>query len=127
MDRAQVSRIRQRVIEIAEGLPEVVAEGRGRHIGFGVRGRRFAWYLDDHHGDGRLSLTCKVDGDLNRDLVRSHPDHYYMPPYVAHRGWVGYWLDGHSVDWDEVGDLIVDAYRLVAPRGLLAQWDKRAL
>jgi hypothetical protein len=32
----------------------------GRHIAFIVRKRTFAFFTDDHHGDGRLALTVKV-------------------------------------------------------------------
>jgi hypothetical protein len=126
MGRANASDPRERVTAIATGLPEVCLQQSGNHIGFEVRGRRFAWYLEDHHGDGRLSLTCKAESDSNHDLVRSHPERYYMPPYVGHRGWVGYWLDVPHVDWDEVRDLLLDAYRLLAPRGLVAALDKSA-
>jgi hypothetical protein len=126
MGRSNASDSRERVTSIATSLPEVSVQRRGNHVAYEVRGRRFAWYLDDHHGDGRLSLTCKAAGEVNHDLVRSHPDRYYMPPYVGRRGWLGYWLDGARVDWDEVGELILDAYRLVAPRGLLDELDESA-
>jgi hypothetical protein len=39
--------------------------------------------------------------------------------YVGHRGWVGVRLDG-DVDWDEVEELLEDAYRFIAPAGLTA-------
>ena len=43
-----------------------------------------------------------------------------MPPHVGHRGWVGLRLD-RDVDRDRVADLINDAYRMVAPKQLVAQ------
>jgi predicted DNA-binding protein (MmcQ/YjbR family) len=39
---------------------------------------------------------------------------------VGHRGWLGVYLDV-PVDWDEVAELVTDAYRAVAPRRLVAQ------
>ncbi len=47
-----------------------------------------------------------------------------MPPYVGHRGWLGVLLDV-EVDWDEVEELVIDAYRLVAPPKLLMELDSR--
>jgi hypothetical protein len=34
------------------------------------------------------------------------------------------WVDV-PVDWDEVAELVVDAYRMVAPKRLLAELDAR--
>jgi hypothetical protein len=48
---------RARLAEICLALPEATAEGE-RHVGFRVHGRTFAYYLDDHHGDGRVALNC---------------------------------------------------------------------
>lgn len=47
-----------------------------------------------------------------------------MPPYVGPRGWVGVRLD-RAVYWDMVADLIVDIYRMVAPKQLIAQLTAR--
>jgi len=46
-------------------------------------------------------------------LVRSDPEHYFVPPYVGYRGWVGATLD-NDPDWDALGRIIADAYALVA-------------
>jgi hypothetical protein len=43
-----------------------------------------------------------------------------VPPYVGHRGWLGVRLDV-PVDWDEIADLVTDAYRMVAPNRLLSE------
>ena len=47
-----------------------------------------------------------------------------MPPYVGYRGWLGVRLDV-PVDWNQIEDLIVAAYRMVAPKKLLAELDAR--
>lgn len=41
-------------------------------------------------------------------------------PYVGGRGWIGCYLDG-SVDWDELDDIVLDAYLTVAPARLHAR------
>ena len=56
-------------------------------------------------------------------LVASEPDKYFVPPYVGHLGWLGVYLDV-PVDWEEIRGLVVDAYRVVAPRKLAADLDR---
>jgi hypothetical protein len=114
---ATIAQRRARIVRIGEVLPDVVVDGK-QHLSFTVRGKRFAWCLDDHHGDGRVALHCKAAPGTNSALVEVHPDRYHIPAYLGSKGWVGLWLDLAEVDWDEVSELLRDAYRLVAPRGL---------
>ena len=47
-------------------------------------------------------------------------------PYVGHKGWVS--LETDSVkDWDEVREMILESYRLIAPKKSLAKLDAAAL
>ena len=46
-----------------------------------------------------------------------------MPPYVGVHGWIGISLEVEQ-DWDLVGDLIEEAYRLTAPKRLVAVLDE---
>ena len=114
--------VRKRLTRLCTSLPEVEAQGE-QHVGFTVRGRRFAWLLDDHHGDGCLALNCKGPPGESERLAEQHPDRFFIPAYLGSRGWIGLWLDTGRVDWEEVEGLIVDGYRLVAPKGLRAQLD----
>jgi predicted DNA-binding protein (MmcQ/YjbR family) len=105
---------RSRLTEICLALPEATAEG-GQHVGFRVRGRTFAYYLNDHHGDGRVALNCKVPpGDMEA-LVRLDPRRFFVPAYLGPRGWIGLRLDLEDVDWEEVARFVQVSYRLVAP------------
>jgi predicted DNA-binding protein (MmcQ/YjbR family) len=111
---------RERLVEICLALPEATSSGE-RHIGFQVRGRTFAYYLDDHHGDGRVALCCKVPpGDLE-PLVGVDPDRFYVPAYLGARGWIGVRLDRPDVDWAEIARFVAVSYRLVAPKRLAAR------
>ena len=110
---------RARVRDIGVSLPEATAR-EVDHIKFEVRGKTFAYYLDNHHGDGRLAINCKVapgDQDL---LLHIDPDRFFMPAYLGPKGWIGFRLDTPKVDWDQVRQLITDSYRLVAPKRLAA-------
>ncbi len=119
---ATIPRRRARILKIASQLPEALVEGEG-HLSLSVRGKRFAWYLLDHHGDGRVALHCKAEPGTLSALVETHPDRFHVPPYLGSRGWVGLWLDLPAVDWDDVSELLRDAYRL-APAGLRAALEK---
>ena len=77
---------------------------------------------EDHHGDGELALWCPAGPGVQAELVESDPDRFYLPPYVAHRGWIGVRLDVDP-DWDEIEAILDDAYRLVAPKALVKQLD----
>jgi hypothetical protein len=96
-----------------------------RHLGFSVRGRRFAWLVDDHHGDSRLAIHCKAPPGENTVVVGTDAERYFLPPYLAHRGWVGAWLDVEDIDWERVEALLVEAYGLAAPRRLVAHFEAR--
>src|SRR5947209_7853148 len=71
--------------------------------------------MDNHHSDGRLALWCNAPPGAQDLLVRKDPGSYFVPPYVGTRGWVGVRLD-RGLDWDEITDVIEDAYHASAPR-----------
>jgi hypothetical protein len=53
-------------------------------------------------------------------LVQANPIRFFRPPYVGIRGWLGIYLDV-EVDWVEVGMMVEQAYRQVAPKRLLRE------
>jgi hypothetical protein len=110
-----------KLVRLVERLPEAKATPvRGQlHRSLVVRRRRFGWLLDNHHGDGRLALNVRAPSGANRLLASTSPDRFYIPRHPGHRGWVGAWLDHDEVDWASVDAILVDAYRMVAPKRLL--------
>jgi hypothetical protein len=109
----------EHVSEICSGLPEATRELSGRHAVFKVRGKTFAYYLDDHHGDGMVGVVFKTPA--NEGLIAANPDRFYMPAYIGHRGWAGLRLDVGPIDWTEVSDFVTDSYLAIAPKRLAAQ------
>lgn len=107
-----------RVSEIALSLPEVKRELHGSHATFLVRKKPFAYYLDNHHGDGIVGVTCKVLPGENQSLVEAQPDRFYPPAYLASRGWVALRLDRSKIDWREVKELLFGSYAMIAPKRL---------
>lgn len=110
-----------RLTRICLALPEAVRDYNGQHAGFLVRKRTFAWFLNDHHGDGIVAITCKVISGDNVALAAASPEKFYVPSYVGPKGWVALRLDRGGVDWDEVAELVTGSYRLVAPKSLSAR------
>jgi hypothetical protein len=118
---------RARVIEICEALPDVRVAAMGRrheHLSFTVRKKTFVYYLDDHHGDGRIALWSKAAPGEQGRLVEEDPRRFFRPPYLGPRGWVGMRLDLGSVDWSQVAYLVLSAYRLTASKAQVARLER---
>lgn len=109
-----------RITEICLALPEAACERSGRHATFRVRGKTFAYFLDDHHGDGIVSVACRTAPGQHEAWVREDPQRFYLPAYIGHRGWVALRLDVGSIGWSEVGEIVRDSYRRAAPARLAA-------
>jgi phosphoribosylglycinamide formyltransferase-1 len=108
---------RARFAEICQALPEATVEG-GQHLRAAVRGRTFAWLLEDHHGDGMVAVNVKVPPGENTRLADAHPERFHVPAYLGARGWAGLRLDLARTDWEEAEALVIGSYRLVAPKTL---------
>jgi len=67
-----------------------------------------------------VAVTCKVLPGDNNALVSAQPRRFYLPAYVASKGWVGLRLDIGEIDWEEVSELVRGSYQLVAPKRLAA-------
>ena len=148
MNKPKEDRRLTRLTKICLALPEATRQVVGRHAGFYVRKKRkgcgahhntcqellraalrfarvpqktFAYFLDDHHGDSIVGISCKVLPGDNTALIAADPTRFYMPAYVGSKGWVGLRLDVGEIDWEEVAELVRSSYRLVAPKRLAAQ------
>jgi phosphoribosylglycinamide formyltransferase-1 len=110
-----------RLTEIALKLPETTRKIYGSHAQFLIRKKTFAYFLDNHHGDGIVSITGKVLPGDNKALAEAQPKRFYLPAYIGSRGWVALRLDVGKVDWSEVEELLSGSYALVAPRKLAEQ------
>lgn len=110
-----------RVRDLALAMPEAderLSHGMpGFHI---VKGKFFAYFWHDHHGDGETSVIVKTSGlEEQAMLIETDPDFYYRPPYYGPSGWVAMRVGGEVVDWDRVADCIAASWEMVAPRRLL--------
>jgi hypothetical protein len=55
---------------------------------------------------------------MQQMLVEADPERFFVPPYVGHRGWLGFRLD-RQFDEDELAGIVEDAYAEVAPPSLV--------
>jgi len=109
-----------RLTNIALTLPETTRQIYGSHAQFLVRKKTFAYFLDNHHGDGIVAVACKVLPGDNKALAEAQPRRFYLPAYIGPRGWVALRLDVGKVDWAEVRELLLSSYTLIAPKRLAA-------
>jgi len=107
----------ERLRGIATALPEVTEKLSHGEVSFFCR-KQFVMLDDHHHGADHLAFWCAAPPGAQGELVTSDPARFFVPPYVGHRGWVGMRMDD-GVDWDEVREVVTDAYRQVAPKRLL--------
>ncbi len=120
---ADPERVLARLREIALGFPEVNERLSHGAPTFLIRNKRVLVHLfDDHHGDNRLALWCAAPPGVQDELVEQESDRFFVPPYVGHRGWIGVRVD-IDPDWEEVAQILEQAYRLVAPKPLVELLD----
>jgi len=111
----------ERLRAICTSLPEVTEKiSHGEPTWF-VR-KAFVMFANHHHDD-RLAFWCAAPPGEQEARVTSEPERFFRPPYVGGRGWLGVYLDVDDVDWDEIAEIVTDAYREVAPKKLVAQLD----
>ena len=114
---------RVRVTAICRRLPGAEHRDQGDHTIYRVRGKVFAYFLDNHHGDGIVSVCVKSQLGENLDRARLEPERFYLPAYIGPRGWFGMRLDRGRVRWREVAEVVEQSYRLTAPKTLVRQLD----
>lgn len=112
-----------RLREIIEALPETHEKlSHGSPTWWGAK-KTFATYHDGGYDDGKRAVWIKAPEGAQEALIEADPDKFYRPKYLGPSGWVAMRLEG-KVDWAEVRFLLVQGYRLVAPKRALAQLDE---
>ncbi len=114
---------RDRVEALCEALPHAERSAQVDHDTYRVRGKVFAYFLDDHYGDGIVSVCVKSERGENVDRVRLFPERFYLPDYIGPRGWFGMRVDRGRVAWREVAEILEQSYRLAAPASCIAKLD----
>ncbi len=111
---------------ICLALPQATREDKGDHASFRVSNKVFVYFLNNHHGDGIVSVCCRSALGENLDRVRREPERFYLPAYIGPRGWFGLRLDRGVIGWDEVAAIVRQSYCLAAPRTLVRELEKNS-
>jgi formyltetrahydrofolate-dependent phosphoribosylglycinamide formyltransferase len=108
-----------RVRALALALPAVAERLSHGSPGFFVEGGKFfAYFQQNHHGDGNIALLVKASGvEEQAMLIESDPALYYRPAYFGPSGWIGIRLDGDT-DWAQIADWLARSWRASAPKRL---------
>jgi len=112
-----------RLRRIALALPESHEVEAWGAPTFRVKNKLFAMYSskESSHSGGRPAVWVKAPPGNQDLMVRAFPMRFFVPPYVGPSGWVGVWLDDVA-DWDELKELLRDAWRMTAPKRLVRGW-----
>jgi predicted DNA-binding protein (MmcQ/YjbR family) len=100
---------------ICLSLPETAETMTWGQPHFRVRGKIFAGF-GDHAGIENIGFKLERE---HADAVIQDP-RFYRAPYVGAHGWVSMRVEGVR-DWAEVRALVLESYRLIAPKTLWAQ------
>jgi hypothetical protein len=115
----------ERLRSICSQLPEISERISHGAPTFFIRDKKVLCTFHPHgiHGEHGMSLWAPAPPGVQEQLVEDEPERFYRPPYVGGRGWLGVRLD-RDVDWGEIGGIVRDAFRQVAPKSLARQLDE---
>ena len=124
--RAQASDPLERLRAICTALPEVTERPSHGAPTWFVRDKSvFVTFWERGHHDNQFPhLWCAAPPGVQQELITAEPHRFFRPPYVGGRGWLGLRLDV-DVDWGEIAGICEDAYRVIAPKRLVALLDDR--
>ena len=110
----------ERLRAIAMALPRAAEKiSHGQPVFFIEKGKLFAQYWANHHGDGRRAVMVLTGGpDEQAMLIELDPELYYRPAYIGHSGWIAIRTDLGETDWDHIADRVAASWALAAPRRL---------
>lgn len=121
----------ERIRALALALPEATERVSHDEPSWFVRKAPQFVSMADHHHDDRVAIWAAAPPGAQADWVGRDPSRFFVPPYVGGRGWIGVYLDVPSADdtedgkfWNDVADIVEEAYRTVAPRTLIRKLDE---
>lgn len=108
--------ILKRISDICLSLPDTALTITWGQPHFRVANKIFCGYGAEK---GRMTIGFKLEREHADILVNNDP-RFARAPYVGHKGWVS--MDAKAVrDWGEVRTLVMESYRLIAPKRTLAK------
>ena len=108
----------KRVRSICADLPETTEKMSHGEPTFFVNKKVYVMFANNHHNDGHIAVYLPAAIGIQAMLIKASPEKFFRPPYVGVRGWFGIELD--RVSDEELASHIQEAWRLIAPKRLLA-------
>jgi hypothetical protein len=105
--------------KMALDLPESIEQETWGQPTFRVRKKIFVMLSEGEH-----EAWVKSTHDEQRALTFMDPETFFVPPYVGPSGWVGVRL--RTANRDEMRELVTEAWRLTAPKRVVASFDEEA-
>ena len=105
------------VRSFALSLPEAEERETWETATFRVRNKIFTMFDEKER-----HLWIKSTHDEQQALIAMDPDAFFFPSYVGSKGWIGVVVS--KAERGEVQDLITEAWRLTAPKRMVAAFDQ---
>lgn len=102
-----------KVREIALALPDTMEKLSHGEPAFFVKKKLFAMIDDHHHGSDHVAVWCNAPEGAQEALVAADAKHFFRPPYVGVKGWLGVRLDS-GLAWPVIADLLKQAHATTA-------------
>jgi hypothetical protein len=101
----------------ALSLPEAEERETWETATFRVRDRIFMMFSErERHA------WIKATFDEQQALIAMDADAFFVPPYVGPKGWIGVVIA--KADAGELRELVTEAWRMTAPKRLVAAFDE---
>jgi hypothetical protein len=105
------------VRKFALSLPEAEERETWDTATFRVRNKIFVMFDEKER-----HLWIKSTHDEQKALITMNPDAFFVPSYVGSKGWIGVVVS--NAERGEVEELLTEAWRLTAPKRLVAAFDE---
>ena len=105
------------VRSFALSLPEAEERETWETATFRVRNKIYVMFDEKER-----HLWIKSTHDEQQALIAMDPEAFFVPSYVGSKGWIGVVVS--KADRGEVEDLITEAWRMTAPKRLVAVFDE---
>jgi len=105
------------VRSFALSLPEAEERETWETATFRVRNKIYVMFDEKER-----HLWIRSTHDEQQALIAMDPEAFFVPSYVGSKGWIGVVVS--KADRGEVEDLITEAWRMTAPKRLVATFDE---
>ena len=111
--------ILKRISDICLSLPDTKLTMTWGEPHFRVADKIFCGYGKEKSGQTMIGFKLEME---HADILVNNDPRFTRAPYVGHKGWVS--MDAKKIkDWEEVRNLVLESYRLIAPKKTLAKLD----